>query len=148
MTERPKEIVIYQSCWFHLPLAASHLHFFCQDGKELQSDIDLWRRRATLFSVIGIDKDNRIVCALVTGRYNRLYQQAIAGLSRIFDLRVELVDLDSLTANAWPRMSLPYIKMLLGRFSTAWWGKMILPDLQGILPAVADNERTSQREKL
>ena len=148
MTEHPKKIVIYQSCCFHLPLAASHLHFFRHDGKELQSDIDLWRRRATLFSVIGIDKDNRIVCALVTGRYNRLYQQAIAGLARIFDLRVELVDLDSLTANAWPRLSLPYIKMLLGRLCTAWWGKMILPDLQDILPAVSNNAHKSQREKL
>ena len=147
MTARTKEFVIYQSCCFHLPLAASHLHFLRQEGREL-SDIDLWRRPATIFSVMGIDKDDRVVCALVTGRYNRLYQQAIAGLARIFDLRVELVDLDSLTANAWPRLSLPYIKMLLGRFCTAWWGKMILPDLQVILPAVADNERKSQREKL
>ena len=147
MTEHPKDIVIYQSCHFHLPLAASHLHFLPQDGRKSQSDIDLWRRPATLFSVIGIDKNNRVVCTLATGRYNRLYQHSIAGLARIFDLRVELVDLDSLTGNAWPRLSLPYIKMLLGRFCTAWWGKMILPDLQVILPAVADIEHTLQRER-
>lgn len=106
-------IIVYQGGQDFLPLAACYLHL---DLHFKSSSLTEARWSAKPLSVIGIDKKGNTVCSLVCGKHSDIYSRAIQGVSEIFNLEVELINVDQLVAANRPKGSVNYLKFMAMRF--------------------------------
>lgn len=105
-------IIVYQGRQGHLPLAACQMHLNQQPGSLPGLDA---QGVPVPLSVVGIDAAGNTICSLVCGKHSDIYSRAIEGMAEIFDLNVELINVDQLIERNYPAGS-NYLKHMAVRF--------------------------------
>jgi hypothetical protein len=105
-------IIVYQGRRGHLPFAACQLHL----NQQIGSRHDLYAEGVPVpLSVVGIDPDGNTVCSLACGKHSDIYSRAIEGMAEIFDLDVELINVDQSLERNYSAGS-NYLKHMAVRF--------------------------------
>lgn len=126
-------IIIYQGGQDFLPLAACCLHL---DLHFKSCSLTEARWSAKPLSVIGIDNKGNTVCLLVCGKHSDIYSRAIQGMSEIFNLEVELINVDQLVAVNRPKGGVNnYLKFMAMRFCPQLFSSWFIEDLRFIMQA-------------